>query len=91
MITVVYESTRMIWILPTASKLSPSRIIQFILTTDNNENHPWRCVRVYEDGSLEKWEVSINLPVEEFNITTKTTGGYASWTNGNNDRHIRII
>ena len=36
MITVVCANTRMLWVLPTVTKKTPFRIIQFILTTLNN-------------------------------------------------------
>ena len=40
MLTVVCKNTIMLWLLPTAPKRSPVRIIGFILTTLNNEQHP---------------------------------------------------
>ena len=54
MITVLHVKTTTVWILPTASKQPPIRIILFMLTTLNDENHTCRHVRVNEDGALEK-------------------------------------
>ena len=47
MLTVVYANTRMICVFPTESKQYPVYIIQFIITTLNNEQHP--CKRVIVD------------------------------------------
>ena len=54
MITVVCAKTITIWVFHTASKRDPVHIIFFILTTLKNEQHPYKRVRVYEDGSMEK-------------------------------------
>ena len=37
MITVICSKTRMLWVLPTESKIAPARIIRFILITLLNE------------------------------------------------------
>ena len=37
---------------------------------------------VDEDGSFSNSKDVTNLIVDKFKITTKTTGGYASWING---------
>ena len=39
MITVVHAKIIILWVFPTAYKLDPVRIIRFILTTLNNEEH----------------------------------------------------
>ena len=38
-LTVVCENTRMIWVFTTESKISPVRIICFVLTTLRNKKH----------------------------------------------------
>ena len=58
----------MIWIFPTEYKQAPDRIIQFVLTTFKNENHPCIRVRVGEDSALEKSTYVTNLLVDEFII-----------------------
>ena len=68
MITVLHVKTTTVWILPTASKQPPIRIILFMLTTLNDENHTCRHVRVNEDGALEKPADVTNLIVEKFSI-----------------------
>ena len=40
MLPVVCIKTRMLWVFTTASERNPVRIIRFILTTLNNEQHP---------------------------------------------------
>ena len=47
-LTLVCVNTRIIQVLFTASKQPPVRIIRFILSTFNNENHPCNRVRVDE-------------------------------------------
>ena len=37
MLTVLCAKNRILWVFPTASKISPLRIIRFILATLNNE------------------------------------------------------
>ena len=54
MITVVCAKTIMIWVFHTASKRDPVHIICFIPTILKNEQHPYKRVRVCEDGSMEK-------------------------------------
>ena len=90
-ITVVCARTRIIWLFPTASKKAPVRIIRFILTTLMNEQHQCKLARVFEDSALENSTCVINLLVDEFKIYMKNTGGDASWLNGKNERHNRII
>ena len=46
MINVVCEKNRMSWIIPTAYKQLPVQIIRFILKIFNNEQHPFKHVRV---------------------------------------------
>ena len=91
MLTVVCAKTRMLWVLPTESKQAPVNIIRFILTKFNNEQHPCKHVRVYQNGALEKSIDFTNLLVDEFKISMKDTGGDASWLNGKNEIHNRII
>ena len=91
MLTIFCERTRMIWVLPTVSKLSPVCIIRFILTTLNNEQHSWKRVRIYEDGALENSTDVTNLFVYEFNISMETTGVDALWLNEKNEIHNIII
>ena len=91
MITVVCTKTRMVSVLPTASKISPVHIIRFILTIPMNEKHPYKHVRVDGDNAWEKSTDVTNLLVDEIKISMETTGGDASWLNGNNLRHNRSI
>ena len=84
MLTVFYAKTRMLWEFPTLSKKSPVRIIRFILKTLNNEQHPCKFVRVYENGALEKSTYVTNLIFDSFKIFMETTGGDESWINGKN-------
>ena len=61
MLTGVFAKNIIIWLFHTASKLAPVRIILFILTTLNNKQHPCKCVRVDEDGTLKSQQMSLNL------------------------------
>ena len=72
MLAVLCANTRMLWVFPTESKRSPSRIIHFILTTLNNKQHPCKHVRVYEYGALEKSTNFTNILVDGFSITMET-------------------
>ena len=90
-INVVCEKTIMLWVFPTAYKKSLVRIIHFILTTLNNEQHLWKRVRVYNYGALVYSTDVTNLLVDEFRITMENTGGYASWIYVKNERHSRSI
>ena len=87
----ICENARMIWVFTNAYKWAHVRIIRFVLVTLNNEYHPWKRLRVDEDGALEKSTYVTNLLFYDFRITMETTGGDASWLNGNNERHNRII
>ena len=58
MLTVVCTKTRMIWVLPNASKIAPVCIIKFILTTLMNEQHPQKLVIVHEYNALVNWQTS---------------------------------
>ena len=91
MFTIVCTNTRILWVFTTASKISPDRIIYVILTTLNNEKHPFRCIRVEKDGALTNSTSVSNLLVNEFIISMENTGGGASCLNVNNGRHNRII
>ena len=90
-LTVLCEKTITIWVFPTASKISPVWIIHFILTTLNNEKHPSICVRFHEYISLSNSTDVTNLLVDDFRISMETTGGDASWINGNNEQPNRMI
>ena len=87
MITVVHANIIILWVFPTAYKRDPVRIIRFILTTLNNEEHLWKIVRVDKYYASEKSTDVTNLPDEEFKISTKTTGGDAYWINRKNKKH----
>ena len=52
---------------------------------------PCRHVSVYEDSALVNKTDVTNLLVDEFILAMDYTGGYASWLNGNNVLHNRII
>ena len=75
MLTVVCAKTRMIWLFHTVSKIDPVRIILFVLTTINNEQHPCKCVRVDEYVTFSNWTDVTNFTVYYINILMKTTGG----------------
>ena len=53
-LTVVCANTRILWIFPTASKLSPVRIICFVQKKLNNEKHPYKRMIVDEYDALGK-------------------------------------
>ena len=91
MLTVVFENNRVIWVLPTASKISPVHIIRLVRTTLINEQHPCKRVRADEDISLTKSTDVTNLTIDEFKISMYTTGGDASWLNRKNEIHNRSI
>ena len=44
MLTVVYAKTIMLWVFSTAPKITPVRIISFILKTLINEQHPYKYI-----------------------------------------------
>ena len=90
-ITVVCAKTRILWVFPTASKITPVHVIRFILTTLMNEQHPCKCVRADVYSSFANSTDVTNLLVDELKISMETTGGDASWLNGNNKRHNRSI
>ena len=48
-------------------------------------------MRVDKDGALKNSTYVTNLLVDDFNISMGTTGGGASWINGNNELHNRSI
>ena len=75
---IVCSKTIIIWIFTTVSKLSPVRIIHFILSTLNNEQHPCENARVDNNGALANSTYVTNLLVDELIIKIETTGGYAS-------------
>ena len=62
-LTVFCAKTIIMLVFPTTYKLSPFRIIHFILTTLNNDQHPCKRVRVNEDGDLENSLDVTNLRV----------------------------
>ena len=84
MLTVVCAKTRIIWLFQTASKILYVRIVQFILTTLLNEQHPCKRVTVHEKSALEKSTDVTNLIIDEIKTSMETTGGDASWRNGKN-------
>ena len=91
MLTVACENNLMLWVLSTAPKISPVRIILFVLKTLTNEQHPCKLVRVDEDIALENSTDVTNLLVDEFKTSMENTGGDVSWINGKNERHNIII
>ena len=78
MLTIVYANNIMLYILYAPSKRSPIRIIRFVLKISNNEQHPYKCVIVDEDGTLENSIDVTNLLVDEIKMFMKTSGGDAS-------------
>ena len=77
MLTVICEKTRILWVFHTAYNQSTVYIIRFIITTLKNEKHPYKHVRVDEDGALENSTYFTNLLVDKLNISMENTGGYA--------------
>ena len=77
MISVVCAKTIMLWVFPNVSKQYPVRVVRFILTTLDNEQHPCKHVIVDEDGNLVKSTDFTNLLVDEFKISIKTAGSDA--------------
>ena len=84
MLTIACAKTIMLCILPTEYKQAHICNIRFILTTSKNKQHSCKCVRVDEDGVLEKSTYINNLLVDDFSMSMETNGGDASWLNGNN-------
>ena len=84
MLTVVCAKTSMLCILPTVSKRAQVCIIHFILTTLNNEQHPFKRIRVGENGAFKNSTDVTNLLIEEFKISMESTGGDASCINRKN-------
>ena len=50
----------------------------------NNEQHPYKFVRVDEYGALDNSTDATNLLVDEFKIYMESTGGDVSYINKNN-------
>ena len=69
MLTVVCEKTIMLWAFPTASKISPVRIIHSVLTILKNKQHPCKHVRVDQDGVMKKSTDVTNLLIDESKYT----------------------
>ena len=84
---IVCERTRIIWNPPTASKQSQLRIIRFILTELNNDQHPCNRIIFDEDGALEKPTEITDLLADEFNIDLGSAGVDTSWLNDKNESH----
>ena len=78
MLSVVCAKTRTLFAFPTAYKLPPVRIICFILTKFNTEQHPYNGVRVDEYGALANSTDITNLLVDDFKISMENTGGDSS-------------
>ena len=91
MVTVICEKNRILWVFPTASKISPSHIIGFILTTLNNEQQLLKHIRIDEYSVLKNSTDVTNLLVESFKISMETTGSDASCLNVKNKIHNRSI
>ena len=68
-LTAVGAKATILWVFTTASRQAPVCIIRFILTTLKTEQHPWKYVRVDEDGALEKSTDVSSLLVDDFNIS----------------------
>ena len=81
-LTFVCTNTIMLWVF--SPKQSPVCIICFILKTLKNEQHQCKHVIVDKNNALENSIDVTNCLVDEFRITMETTGGDASWINGNN-------
>ena len=78
MLNVVWNKTIMICLFPTEYRRYTVRIIRFILTTFNNEQHPWKRVRVEKYGASENSTYVTKLLVYGFIISKETTGGDTS-------------
>ena len=91
MLTVVCESTRMIWVSPITSKRAPVSIIRFILTTLKNEQYPYIRVIFDEYGALANSKHVTNLLVDDFNMSIENNGSNESYINGKIERHNRSI
>ena len=75
MLTGVFAKIIMIWLFHTASRLAPVRVILFILTTLNNKQHPCKCVRNDEYGTLKISTDVTKFLVNDFIISMETNGG----------------
>ena len=85
MLTVACVKTILLWIFPTASKISPVIIICFILTTLNNEKYSYRFMRVDDDSTFANSSDVTNLLVDDFRTSMENTGRYASCLNEKNE------
>ena len=74
---VVCAMTRILWILPTESKIPQVIIIHFILTILNNEQRTCKHMTVDEDGDLEISKYLTEIIVDESNVDLETNGGDA--------------
>ena len=83
-LTLVCAKTRMLWVSPNASKISPVRIILLILTTLKHGQHPCKGIIVDKDAALENSIDVTKLFIEGLKLSMETTSGDASWINVKN-------
>ena len=66
MLAVVCEKTIILWVFTTAPKIFPVRIMLFVWSSFNNEQHTYRCVGVNEDGASENLTYVTNFIIYDF-------------------------
>ena len=76
----------MLWILPTAYKKAPVRIIRSILTTLKYKKS-MKTYEIWWGWLSENSTVITDLLADEFNISLKTNGRDVSWLTGKNEHH----
>jgi hypothetical protein len=90
MLLIIDVKTRMLWLLCTANKRPPLKILDYFLSTLRKENKTVTTIRVDEDGAFTR-----NFEFTDFllhhSITLETTGGHASFLNEKIERPNRTI
>ena len=85
MITVVCENTRIVWLFPTESKISPVCLIIFILTTIYNGQHPYkRQTQLISQTYLLMYskypcKILVEIHIGSMERTKYTTEAYTIW------------
>ena len=68
MLNIACSKNEMLFVFPTASKISTVHIIHSILTQFNNEQHLRKFMRFDKDGALENSTDVTKLLVDDFRI-----------------------
>ncbi len=90
MLLIIDAKTRMIWLFCSSTKRAPLITVQYFFNIIQKENKTPKTIRVDEDGALARNFEFTKLLLQN-NLTMDTTGGYASFLNGNVERPHRTI